>query len=118
MNQELWSRLPLDIVYNHVFPKLTIEQRLGLGVPPNRFSQAYLLKINKRLKCIMRTKPQVHYFSTFADGSLRSIETSRRVGGNVYIYRKHVLSRNRRICIEEIDYNEKVHDFWFKEPCH
>jgi hypothetical protein len=107
--------LPWDIIENHIFTKLPIDTRLAMGIKPNKLSENTIKTMTKLYRRVLRNRPRILYFSSFSDGSLRCMELTCRVGNNVYLYRSNVLSRNRLLSIDEVDYNNHLFDMWTRD---
>ena len=81
---EIWKRMPEDVLMVHIFSKLPIDLRRALGVPPNKWTRAQKAE-HERLLAGVRS-PETTYMRT--DDDDRMI----RLKGNITIADKlHVV---------------------------
>jgi hypothetical protein len=81
-----WTLLPIDIVYEHILPKLPIDTRIKLQVSPKRISKEICNNLETKLQEIKN--PTKLYFENIQGGILRFLDIRKVI--NEMIYSNHL----------------------------
>ncbi len=74
------EHLPFEIVVNHILPKLPIDTRLALNIPPNKFCKSFLNKY----EYLCENKNNISFIEVSLQENIRYIDFRIQIKNKLY----------------------------------